>query len=958
MKTSGVKAAIRDLQALFGVGALGTLADGPLLDRFVERREEAVFEAIIQRHGAMVWGVCRRVLRDHHDAEDAFQATFLVLARRAVSVMPRDRLGDWLYGVAYRTAMKAKAMRAKRRRRETTVPDVPESAGMAHDRRDDLTEWLDRDLSHLPEKYRIPIVLCDLEERTHQEAADQLGWPVGTLSGRLSRARAMLAKRLRRRGLAFSGGMLAVMVAQKAASADMPARLIGPTARAASLVTPARLVTAGVVSAEVADLTREVLNAMLLSKLKTFTAIALVGLALAAGGLVVAARTQAAGGRNTQERAGQKMPPAKVAARAPEPAPEEMLEVRGRVVDPDGRPVEGAPLRVQIYDDFAAPPRSTSGPDGRFVLSTPRLPDGSFYGVIATAPGFGMGWVPGRLLASASRAGASGEVVVRLPADSHPIEGRVVDLEGRPVAGAQIRVDRLWAPWDGSLATWIERFRTRGVQGFQDGLAQLPFPMTATTGPDGRARLEGIGPDRIADVTVSGPTIATARLHVMTRDGTDVRSPKQTFAPDVLVARRFEIAAAPTKPIVGTVRDRDTHRPIAGLTLSAVVDRYGPGIALDVRVKTDEQGRYRVSGLPKADAYRLTTEQSPGLPYLFTTRQVTADSPALEPVHHDIALKRAVMVRGRVTDKATGKPVSAIFHAFAFADNPHIGDFPGLYSSHADIQADGRYEIAVMPGRVLMGVLSAGPRYRTGVGAEAIQGFDARRGTFRNVYPFPGYPRSADYNLLTEVNLDPKADSATLDLQLDPGHTVTIAAVDPKGKPIGQTQVQGLNDPVYGGVEPALSPSTFEVQGLDPSRPRRVTIAHAGRKLIGSVYLKGDETSPLAVRLQPWGTITGRLVDDEGKPRAGVVSSAFFLNRKGPDLGLLPGTTPGPGGIPVGRDGRFRIEGLVPGLKYSATVGVDMRIVGALFNEVTVTSGEVKDLGDLKPSPLKPEDLQ
>ena len=97
-------------------GSLGGLSDGQLLDRFVARREEAVFEAIVRRHGPMVWGVCRRVLRDHHDAEDAFQATFLVLARKAASVMPREKLGNWLYGVAYQTAMKARAMRAKRRR--------------------------------------------------------------------------------------------------------------------------------------------------------------------------------------------------------------------------------------------------------------------------------------------------------------------------------------------------------------------------------------------------------------------------------------------------------------------------------------------------------------------------------------------------------------------------------------------------------------------------------------------------------------------------------------------------------------------------------------------------------------------------------------------------------------------------------------------------------------------------
>src|SRR4051812_50032792 len=117
--------AIHDLHVLFDSGVTGALTDGQLLDRYVARREAALFEAIVRRHGPMVWGVCRRVLRDHHDAEDAFQATFLVLARKAASVMPREKLGNWLYGVAYQTAMKAKAMRAKRRGRGGPVPGMP-----------------------------------------------------------------------------------------------------------------------------------------------------------------------------------------------------------------------------------------------------------------------------------------------------------------------------------------------------------------------------------------------------------------------------------------------------------------------------------------------------------------------------------------------------------------------------------------------------------------------------------------------------------------------------------------------------------------------------------------------------------------------------------------------------------------------------------------------------------------
>jgi RNA polymerase sigma factor (sigma-70 family) len=260
--------AVRELQTLFEVGSLGGLSDGQLLDRFVERREEAVFEAIVRRHGPMVWGVCRRVLRDHHDAEDAFQTTFVVLARKAASVMIREKLGHWLYGVAYQTAMKARAMRAKRRVREVQVPDIPEPMAVPDGLRDALAESLDRELSRLPEKYRIPIVLCELEGMSHREAASQLGWPIGTVSSRLSRARSMLAKRLTRRGLSLSVGSLAVLLAQESASASLPTRLIGPTVRAASLYAASGAVTAGAVSAGVADLAREVMKMMLLSKFR------------------------------------------------------------------------------------------------------------------------------------------------------------------------------------------------------------------------------------------------------------------------------------------------------------------------------------------------------------------------------------------------------------------------------------------------------------------------------------------------------------------------------------------------------------------------------------------------------------------------------------------------------------------------------------------------------------------
>jgi RNA polymerase sigma factor (sigma-70 family) len=284
MKSSGMDARGRDLRTLFSVGAIGGLSDGQLLGRFVEQREAAAFEVIVHRHSPMVWGVCRRILRDRHDAEDAFQVTFLVLARKAASVLPREKLGNWLYGVAYQTARKARAMRDKRRGRESQGPGMPEQMAVPDVLRDALTEALDRELSRLPEKYRIPVILCDLEGKTHKEAARQLGWPVGTVSSRLSRARTLLAIRLSRPGMMLTVGSLAFLLARDAEPASVPNTLVGSTALAARLITSGGAMKAGVVSTQVAALMGEVLKMILLSKLKVAVIVLLGCFVVAAGG--------------------------------------------------------------------------------------------------------------------------------------------------------------------------------------------------------------------------------------------------------------------------------------------------------------------------------------------------------------------------------------------------------------------------------------------------------------------------------------------------------------------------------------------------------------------------------------------------------------------------------------------------------------------------------------------------
>ncbi len=257
------------------------MTDGQLLGHFLSRRDEAAFEALVRRHGPMVLGVCRRILHSSEDAEDAFQATFLVLVRKAASIHNRELLGNWLYGVAYRTALDARSAAARRRTRERQVTCMPEPATL--DRPElghELRAILDQELNRLPEQYRAAVVLCDLEGRSRRDAAQQLGIPTGTLSGRLTSARRILAKRLKRRGLALSAGALAVIVTPSAASANLPAPLVSATVHAA-MALAAGQAAAGVCSANVAALTKGALKAMLISKLKTVAALALAAITLA-----------------------------------------------------------------------------------------------------------------------------------------------------------------------------------------------------------------------------------------------------------------------------------------------------------------------------------------------------------------------------------------------------------------------------------------------------------------------------------------------------------------------------------------------------------------------------------------------------------------------------------------------------------------------------------------------------
>jgi RNA polymerase sigma factor (sigma-70 family) len=294
MATSQMAVVIQHLRRVLPDGA--GLTDEQLLVNYISRRDEAAFAALVRRHGPMVWGVCSRVLRNHHDAEDAFQATFLVFVRRAASIASRGLLANWLYGVAHLTALKARATAAKRKGRERQVTEMPEPAVTQRDQLRDLQPVLDQELSRLPDHYRSVIVLCDLEGKTRKEIAVQLGCPEGTVASRLVRARTMLAKRLTNRGVPLLAGALAALLSQNVTSAGMPDSVVSSTITAGGFFATRQVAATGPVSVKVAALAEGVLKAMMISKLKAVVAVVLVLGFIVTGATVLACRTAATQG--------------------------------------------------------------------------------------------------------------------------------------------------------------------------------------------------------------------------------------------------------------------------------------------------------------------------------------------------------------------------------------------------------------------------------------------------------------------------------------------------------------------------------------------------------------------------------------------------------------------------------------------------------------------------------------
>ena len=492
MRSGGLRAARGDVRRLFEGESVAGLGDGDLLERFATRRDEAAFEGLVTRLGPMVLGVCRRMLADPHDVDDAFQATFLVLVRRAGSIRDRDLVGPWLHGVAARIARRARVASARRAARErvAVVPEAREEVAEVESGWPELRALIDEEIGRLPEHHRRPLVLCDVEGLTREEAALRLGWSLNMVRGRLERARGRLRGQLARRGVAPSGPWAALVVAPP----NLPPTLVAATTRAALSFSVGRLGT-GLASASAVALSRGVLRMMMLSKLKVGLAVLLSTGATALMGIAAFATVQVAppvaaqdgppaarkAGRRLPDVAGASTETMKVSPRrdpnAPKPnldaAPESVsVRISGVVHDLEDKPVPGATVYVigwQILDEpkltiktnVAA--TATTGKDGSYTFLGVKIPTSRNrqvpqaltpyvrFKVLAKAPGYGLGWHADEAMYAINPPdpadiqgslplGSPVEMSVYLRPEAE-LKGRVVDEEGKSVAGVKVRLN-------------------------------------------------------------------------------------------------------------------------------------------------------------------------------------------------------------------------------------------------------------------------------------------------------------------------------------------------------------------------------------------------------------------------------------------------------------------------------------------------------------------------------------
>jgi RNA polymerase sigma factor (sigma-70 family) len=909
------------LRRLAGVRQVEDLSDGQLLARFVSRQDEAAFAALVERHSGLVMGVCRRVLHHRHDAEDAFQATFLVLAQKAGAIRNREAVGGWLYEVAYHIAARARAQAARRRSSERQATPMPPDDPPAETVWPELRPVLDEELHRLPEKYRLPLVLCYLQGKSNREAAAELGWPVGSISRRLARARELLRHNLTRRGVALSGALLATVLAGAPASAAVPPAFLNTTVKAALLMAAGRG-AAGAASAQALILAQGVLKSMFLSKLKSATSLLLVMgvLALAALTRPAAAQKQPAQRPALQGPSVKSSSPvAKKGADDPKPA-EGKMTVAGRVLKADGKPASGADVAVVNNLKVTLPSwemvypqkvlgRAKADEQGRFRLTVPRTSSMNSFGVNVWAIAKGSALVTQQLNPDAARH----QVTLKLAAP-RMVRVRLVDLQGEPAA--KVRIETGWNP----------------IAPFEQG--------PVTTNAEGRA-------------TVRADFVSGA---VMVRDDRFARQDFWVRAADRQPAKEVTFALAPAKWFTGRVTRADTGKPLAGAVVKIATNSKGGLMPMFGR--TDAQGRYRLNPYTGTEFW-VQVYAPEGEPYL-SKRKILTVAGATARKDMDFALPRGVLVKGKVTEQASGKPVAeaAVVYRPHFENPNRLADVVTGWTSGVVSGADGSFRVAVYPGKGHLLVSSTTPEFLHVEISENLINRGKPGG--KRLYPEAYVP----------LDIPRKAREHSVAVKFRRGVTVEGELVGPDGKPVkgalvlSPLKVFMANSPEWRAFPERAFGSRFRLPGCDPDRPVTVHFLEPKQKLGATVKVSAKEArgKPLTVKLEPCVSARVRVVDGAGKPLAGQTPHLLIMVSPGASSADFDAQMQGQPaadedfvgnfdrvnytfGEKTDARGRITFPALIPGATYRVQLIVNGRV--KVFKAFTVKAGKTLELPDI-----------
>jgi RNA polymerase sigma factor (sigma-70 family) len=929
------ESALHLVRAAAAAAGLGQRADPDLLAAFLAG-EAAAFEALVRRHGPLVLRTCRAATRCEADAEDAFQTTFVLLYRQAGRIRDRRSLGGWLFRVARRCAGNARRAATRRGRREAAVErpmtEVPADLSWR-----EACSILHAEIDRLPEPYRLPLVLCHLQGLSRDEAAQQLGWTMNEVRGRLERGRSRLRMRLEKRGIALSAGLFTA-VAADALSPTLVRAVVAsaprPPARVAAL--------AGTMTG--------------VTRLRVFAGFAVAASLLIAVG--VGADGLRAGPTPSKEMPAKEAAKAEAGSKKANDEAPERLTLAGRVLDPDGNPLKGAKVWLVVQTGIF--PKADPGPkltattdaDGRFAIDADGRGQSRNWThsarVVATADGFG-------LACTAADKAADKPVELKLVKDE-PIRGRILTLEGKPVAGARVRVKEVDTPVDPDLTKFLAELRARerawheayhGHFDYQGRLFTVPGQSEGVeTDADGRFRITGVGRERLIELRVEGPTVATAELPVLTRAVPTLVVPEQPgdsrYGTYTFYGSGFDYAAEPTQPFEGIVTDRQTGKPVAGVRIQSHNRR------LQLETVTDGDGRYRLTGLPPG-GHELIAIPAPDQPY-YRMAAGGGRAASSRPATVDFSLTRGQWVTGKLVNARTGKPeAGAPVWYFPLADEPAYEAVPGsqawVNEPTTFTVADGSFRVVAFACRGAVVANGFGGQY-IGADQRPLQGdADSLDKGMRNPHDIPTSPvvNLGSYNAAAIVNVDPKKPKEYT-ITLDPGVTVAVKLVDPDGKPVTGAGAGGL---ATWSLWHPNQKADIEVREYNPDRPRALLFLHPDRGLGKLVEPKKGDIGPWEIKLEATGTVSGRLVTDDGRPVANAVLQVYY--RKPGRDSWTPSFAHQEARTDA--DGRFRLANLVGGLLYS----VDHRVQKGMSRQqyyftVRVKAGEAKDVGDVKPA--------